>query len=107
MDMMGPSLDRYFIDNGGKIDMKLALELGEQMIERIEFIHSKGYIHRDLRPEHFLYGRPKKPDRLYLTGLSMSKSYLEADKKHVPYKDTKQSFTGTPRFTSINAQLGV
>jgi len=37
----------------------------------------------------------------------MSKSYLEADKKHVPYKDTKQSFTGTPRFTSINAHLGV
>jgi len=35
MDMMGSSLDRYFIDNGGKIDMKLALELGEQMIERI------------------------------------------------------------------------
>lgn len=37
----------------------------------------------------------------------MSKSYLGVDKKHLPYKDSKQSFTGIPRFASINAQLGI
>jgi hypothetical protein len=28
MDMMGPSLDSYFNDHAGKIDMKLTFELG-------------------------------------------------------------------------------
>jgi casein kinase 1 len=106
-DLLGQSLDRYMADNGGVLDLRMACELGVQMIERIEFIHSKGYVHRDLRPEHFLLGRPKKPNRLYLTGLTMARKYLYPDGRHAIYRDNKPSFTGTARYMSINAQLGI
>ena len=83
------------------------MELGQQMVDRLQTLHSKGYIHRDLRPEHFLYGRGKRPNRLYLTGLNTSKKYLRMDKKHADYRDNKQSFTGTARFLSLNAHMGI
>lgn len=64
-------------------------------------------MHRDLRPEHFLLGRPKKPNRLYLTGLTTARKYLYSDGRHATYKDNKPSFTGTARYMSINTQLGI
>ena len=70
-------------------------------------IHSKGFIHRDLRPEHLLYGRQKRPNKLYLTGLAMSKKYKRIDNKHIDYKDNKLSFTGTARYLSMNGHLGI
>lgn len=35
MDLLGSSLDNIMVDKGGKLDVKFALEMGEQMIERI------------------------------------------------------------------------
>jgi serine/threonine protein kinase len=107
MNLLGPSLETYIMNNGGKLELKLAINFGGQMLERIQHIHSRGFIHRDLRPEHFLYGREKWPNRLYLTGLSIGKKYLLIDKKHALYRDNKLSFTGTARFSSINTLLGI
>lgn len=95
------------LKKGGRLDEALVLKLGVQMIERVRHIHSRGYIHRDLRPEHFLYGRDKRPDRLFISGLVHSRKYLRIDKKHVDYKDNKLSFTGTARYSSINSLLGI
>ena len=77
------------------------------MIDRIETLHSRGYIHRDLRLEHFLLGKAKKPNRVYMTGLNTGKRYLRSDKKHADYRDNKPSFTGTARFLSLNAHMGI
>ncbi len=95
------------MNNGGKIELKLALDFAVQMIERIQMVHSKGYIHRDLRPEHFLYGREKRPNKLYLAGLSLGKKYVRIDKKHSLYKDNKLGFSGTARYSSVNTMLGI
>ena len=42
-----------------------------------------------------------------MTGLSMSKKYLRIDSKHENYRDNKPSFTGTARFLSLNAHMGI
>ena len=70
-------------------------------------LHSKGFVHRDIRPEHFLYGRVKRPDRIYISGLNTSKRYIDKSLKHAFYKDNKHSFTGTARYLSLNAHMGI
>jgi len=70
-------------------------------------VHSKGYVHRDLRLEHFIYGSGKKSKILYLSGFNLSKKYLRVDNRHMPYKDNKSNFTGIARFTSLNSHFGI
>jgi serine/threonine protein kinase len=50
MEFFGPNLENCMLKRGGRLDEGLVLKLGIQMIERVRHIHSRGYIHRDLRP---------------------------------------------------------
>lgn len=46
--------------------------LAIQMLESIEFIHSKGILHRDIKPANFLMGRDENAYRLYLLDFGLS-----------------------------------
>jgi serine/threonine protein kinase len=107
VDLLGPSLDALMLNSGGKLQLRLALDLARQMVERVQTLHSRGYVHRDLRPDHFLYGRENRPTRLFLSGFAIAKKYLRSDGKHQGYRDSRLSFAGTARYCSINTQLGV
>ena len=49
MDQLGPSLEDLFEFCGRKFSLKTVLILADQMISRIEYLHSAGIIHRDVR----------------------------------------------------------
>ena len=77
------------------------------MITRLHFCHSKNYIHRDLKPDNFLIGVAKNSHILYLIDFGLAKRFR--DKKthqHIPYRENK-NLTGTARYASINAHLGI
>ena len=60
------------------------------MIERIEYVHSKGYIHRDIKPGNFLVGRGENKSTIYIIDFGLSKAYINKDTgEHIPYKDGK------------------
>jgi len=56
MDLLGKSLEYLFLKNGRRLSLKTILLLGEQMLQRIEFVHRKKFIHRDIKPDNFLMG---------------------------------------------------
>jgi len=49
----------------------------EQMIKRIQFIHSKKFIHRDIKPDNFLMGARKMIDILYVVDFGLAKRYID------------------------------
>jgi serine/threonine protein kinase len=57
MDLLGKSLENLFEGNARKFSVKTVVMFGIQALERIEFLHSKFFLHRDLKPDNFLIGR--------------------------------------------------
>ena len=60
MDALGPSLEELFRKCGRKFSLKTVLMLADQMIQRVEYIHSRLYLHRDIKPDDFLMGIGKR-----------------------------------------------
>lgn len=77
-----------------------------QMLERLEYIHGKMFIHRDVKPDNFLVGTGKNAGRIYIIDFGLAKKYTTKDGAHIAYKDNK-NLTGTARYASLNTHLGI
>jgi serine/threonine protein kinase len=105
---------------------------------RVEYIHSKNFIHRDIKPDNFLIGLGRKASTIYAIDFGLAKKYrdskvffthsifficllaeifyliylfslapfLPQTHQHIQYRENK-NLTGTARYASINAHLGV
>jgi serine/threonine protein kinase len=77
MDLLGSSLEDLFVENGKKLSLKTVLQVGEQMIDRIEVLHEKNILHRDIKPDNFLMGTGKNSHILYIVDFGLSKKYIQ------------------------------
>ena len=78
------------------------------MLQRVEFIHSNGYLHRDIKPDNFLIGLNRnKTHIIHMIDFGLCKRFKDQKTgDHIPYKDNLV-LTGTARYASNNAHLGV
>ncbi|EGF80300.1 hypothetical protein BATDEDRAFT_33264 [Batrachochytrium dendrobatidis JAM81] len=107
VDLLGPSLEDLFNFCGRKFSLKTVLLLADQLISRIEFIHAKNFLHRDIKPDNFLMGLGKRGNQVNVIDFGLAKKYRDPRTHlHIPYKENK-NLTGTARYASINTHLGV
>ncbi|CAA7410098.1 unnamed protein product [Spirodela intermedia] len=106
LDLLGPSLEDLFVYCGRKFSLKTVLMLADQMITRIEYVHAKGFLHRDIKPDNFLMGLGRKANQVYIIDFGLSKRYREPSNRHIPYRENK-SLIGTARYASCNTHLGI
>ncbi|KAG5229047.1 casein kinase delta [Salix suchowensis] len=107
MDLLGPSLEDLFNFCSRKLSLKTVLMLADQMINRVEFVHSKSFLHRDIKPDNFLMGLGRRANQVYAIDFGLAKKYRDTSThQHIPYRENK-NLTGTARYASMNTHLGI
>ncbi|RWW60063.1 hypothetical protein BHE74_00032961 [Ensete ventricosum] len=109
MDMLGPSLWDAWNTSGQAMSTEMVACIAVESISILENMHSKGYVHGDVKPENFLLGQPATPQekKLFLVDLGLATRWKDASNSHhVEYDQRPDVFRGTVRYASVHAHLG-
>lgn len=126
MDLVGPTVEDLFHLCRRKFSLKTVLMSADQMVRdvvsdsyvdsdqlypskiyRLEFVHSRGLVYRDIKPDNFAMRVGRRSHLLYLFDFGLTKLYRDPEtQQHIPMK-TGKSLVGTARYAAVNAHLGL
>ena len=102
---LGKSLYHLYTENNNHFSIKDICLIGIQLIDRLEWIHSKDVIHRDIKPDNCLIGE-KYSNILYLIDFGLSSKFRSSSSgKHIKFGFTGK-LTGTTKYSSANSIRG-
>ena len=108
MDMLGPSLWDVWNTQGQVMSQEMVACIAVEAIAILERLHSKGFVHGDVKPENFLMGAPGNAEKkLWLVDLGLATRWKDLlCGTHVEYDQRPDVFRGTVRYASVHAHLG-
>ncbi|EEF46395.1 casein kinase, putative [Ricinus communis] len=109
MDILGPSLWDVWNSKSQSMSVEMVVCIAIEAISILEKMHSRGYVHGDVKPENFLLGSPGTPDekKLFLVDLGLATRWRDTSTGlHVEYDQRPDVFRGTVRYASVHAHLG-
>ena len=108
--LLGNNLSQELKKYKNKLPKDTYISIALQMISRIEFLHSKGFIHCDIKPENFALGRDDSENSnenniVYLIDYGLVEPYLNLKTKMHKLAKEKKGHKGTMDYCSMNSHL--
>jgi len=104
--LLGKSLENLYSESHGNFNIKDVCMIGIQILDRLEYIHNKNIIHRDIKPDNFVIGKNEDKNIIFMIDFGLAKRYRNPlTQEHIPFRLTKR-LTGTARYASVNALKG-
>lgn len=104
-DLLGPSLEDLFYFCGRKFFLKTVLMVATQLIRRLNHIHSKHIIHRDIKPDKIMMGVGRRGNHVYLADMGIAREYESVEENYPPPKEPR--LVGSEPFASVRGHLEV
>jgi serine/threonine protein kinase len=113
IDLLNHSLEDLFqlwypfkLSSNKKFTVPTMINIGIQLITRLEQIHRKGFVHRDIKANNFMIGKGEKAKTVYVIDFGLAKRYKDIKtNQHIAEKGGK-SLVGTARYASIASHNG-
>ena len=106
-ELLGPSIEKIWKIKNANINYKLKYicMIALQVLDRLEYIHSKNIIHRDIKSSNISIGRIN-PEIIYLIDFGLALKYRSSRTgKHIKFTITHKAY-GSLGFLSINGNKG-
>ena len=105
MERLGPSLQDLMDDHGGQLPRSTVSALGEQALLRLEFVHARGFVHRDVKPANFVVGAGGRRHILHIIDFGLARTFRShTTGAHLPRAGRRRGgLAGTPRYASRHA----
>jgi serine/threonine protein kinase len=114
IDLLGKSLQTVSSEYKKSVPVGIVGMYAKQMVQIIQAVHERGFVHRDIKPPNFMIGIKKNEnnedensDKLFLIDFGMARTYIDDNTNaHRSNKIRTTGIIGTPRYVSIHVHDG-
>ncbi|XP_029846977.2 serine/threonine-protein kinase VRK1 [Ixodes scapularis] len=107
MERFGEDFQKVLDRNSKTLPLKTVFEVGLRVIDVLEYVHSFGYIHADVKASNLLLGFGKaNENKVFLVDFGLASRYIQDGKHKECKEDLRFAHNGTIEFTSRDAHIG-